>query len=77
MTVIQAVKEIKKVHKWYAITESEKDQVLLRMTALNILKGTAKQKTIETFLNRFGYEITTNVRPRADITKRSLKSKGH
>lgn len=62
MTIQQAVKEIKKVYKWYAITESEKDQVLLRMTASNIIKGTAKQSTIETFLNKFGYEITTDVR---------------
>lgn len=64
MTIQEAIREIKKVYKWYAITESEKDQVLLRMTASNILKGTAKQSTIETFLNKFGYEIYTTVTKR-------------
>lgn len=61
MEVKEAVEKITSNFKWWATSEVKKDQDWNRITAHNILKGTAKQKTIETFLNKFGYEIKTNV----------------
>ncbi len=61
MEVKEAVEEITSKFKWWATSCDKKDHDWNRITARNILRGTAKKKTIETFLNKFGYEIKTNV----------------
>lgn len=61
MTINQAIQEIQSEHKWWA-SEHKKEETWNRITANNILLGTAKQATIKKFLNKFGYEIEINVR---------------
>lgn len=61
MEVKEAVEEITSKFKWWATSCDKIDHDWNRITARNILRGTAKKKTIETFLNKFGYEIKTNV----------------
>lgn len=61
MEIKQAVEQIIKENKWYAVSEDEKTQIWLMTTAPRILKGTSKKETIEKFLKHFGYEIKTNV----------------
>lgn len=50
--------EITSQRKWYAISPEESDQVRLRVTALRILKGEARDETVKQFFNLFGYEVT-------------------
>ena len=61
MEIKQAVEQITKENKWYAVSEDESTQIWLMITAPRILRGTSKKQTIEKFLKYFGYEIKTNV----------------
>lgn len=42
---------------WYKIVDDERKQTLLRVTALNILKGNCKPDTLKKFFDMFGYEV--------------------
>lgn len=56
MNTEQALKEITKYPKWYAVTQETKEQTKLRMQAKRIQAGTAKRITIIKFMKAFGYE---------------------
>lgn len=56
MTTIEALQSIIQADKWYKISEDETNCTYVRVTALRILNGTAKPKTIEKFFAKFGYE---------------------
>lgn len=67
MTEKEALNEIISRKKWYHIFNYEEEQerlpkeAQLRMAALRILNGTAKEQTKREFFNRFGYDVEINV----------------
>lgn len=61
MEIKEALEEITRKNKWFAISQDENEQLWLITTAKRIKNGTSKQQTISKFLNKFGYEIKTNV----------------
>ena len=48
--------------KWYAISENENEQAMLRNTAIRIRSGKVRPKTIENFLATFGYKVKIQVK---------------
>lgn len=67
MTEKEALNEIISIPKWYHIfndTEEDirlKKEAQLRMTALRILNGSAKEKTKVEFFSKFGYDVKIEV----------------
>ncbi|MEI2271820.1 hypothetical protein OHD16_06665 [Sphingobacterium sp. ML3W] len=51
------LEEITSESKWYMISENEKEQVRLRVTAHRIRKGEARPSTIKKFFRLFGFNI--------------------
>jgi len=67
MTPKEALQEITSQPKWYVVLEDDgnRDSVkesTLRVAALRILNGSAKQDAMQRFFDKFGYELEFNVK---------------
>ena len=67
MTPKEALKEITSQPKWYVVLDDDgnRDSVkesTLRVTALRILNGSAKQDAMQRFFEKFGYELEINIK---------------
>lgn len=71
MTAQEALSIITSEHKWYAryVTDGHpkreadrlREECWLRVSALRILRGTAKDATLKEFFKKFGYEYSSVV----------------
>ena len=67
MTPKEALQEITSQPKWYVVlnSEGERDsqkESTLRVAALRILNGSAKQDAMQRFFEKFGYELEFNIK---------------
>jgi len=67
MTPKEALQEITSQPKWYVVlnNEGERDsqkESTLRVAALRILNGSAKQDAMQRFFETFGYELEFNIK---------------
>lgn len=67
MTPKEALQEITSHPKWYVVltNKGERDSVkesTLRVAALRILNGSAKQDAMQRFFEKFGYELEFNIK---------------
>jgi hypothetical protein len=66
MTPKEALQEITSQPKWYVVLDDDgnRDSVkesTLRVAALRILNGSAKQDAMQRFFEKFGYKLNFNI----------------